>query len=304
MALGIRKYFYLFALVVFISCKKNINIPIPTQPNQLVVNSNFKLDSALQVFLSLSQPSNSNGNLTPYQQATLGIYTADSILIEPLTQMGNYYFSTLFKPISNTLYRLRISTPTQEYWASDSVPNYPNTSIVDTSTIVFQGNNHFFRIEYKLKDTANQKNYYALMLKRNYMQLVPKANTTQMDTLYKSEWLPIETNDFYLTENPESSYSKSYLLFTDRHFNGLSLVLKFGSSKLKDNISNQLTLNTVVYCQQLSAQAYNYYQSINEHLFYQNDPYSQPNAIKGNIANALGAFVGVSQVADTVFFSH
>jgi hypothetical protein len=155
---------------------------------------------------------------------------------------------------------------------------------MDTSRIIFQARENFFQFALKLKNDFNNQNYYGLRVRRNY-----KSGGT--DTTVYSEWLDIESIEFILTEDNRSRFSKKHLLFSDRYFSGTNQELRFGVADLFAGGGNK-TVSVELYVSSFSENAFNYYSSLNEHLLYQSDPFSQPTLLRGNVTNAFGAAIG------------
>ncbi len=291
---------YILLVLVFVSCRKVIDLNLPVQPQSIVLNSNLALDSFLTINLALTQGITENAPNYSINDAFISIYDKDSNLLEVLQNGGNgSYFSNILKGASNKLYIAKIINQNTTYYTSDSIPNQSNTLIIDTARILYQGKPNYFNIDYKIIDNQSQTNYFGLKLKRKYLQYFTTNNL--LDSVIKEDWITIDTRDFYLTENEISQFSKKHILFNDRRFNQSARVLKFGNAEILTT-TNQKTLALIVYMEQYSPQAFTYYQTLNEHLFYQNDPFSQPSAVKGNILNGYGAFVGKSIKADTIKF--
>jgi len=278
-----------------------IDLNLPKQEQSLVVNSNLILDSFIKINLSLTQGITENTANYNINNAIVSIYDSDTNLIEVLQNGGNgTYFSNSLKGLSNKKYLARIINQNKIYWATDSIPLMANTILMDTARILYQGKPNYFNIEYKMIDNQIQTNYYGLKIKRYFKQF-QKINNIP-DTINKEEWINIDTRDFILTENEITQFSKQHLLFNDRFFKNISRNIKFGNHNILNTI-NQKTTSLIIYLEQYSPQAFEYYHTLNEHLFYQNDPFSQPSLVKGNIQNAYGAFIGKSIKADTIKFN-
>ncbi len=293
------KYF----VVIFLSlmaCRKTINYKIPNKQKILVVNSVLINDSFIAIELSQTQGITDNVPNITINDALISIYDKDTNLIEELSNSGNgRYLSLINKGIEMKFYIAKISIQNSQYWVSDSIPQKSISIVKDTSRSLFLGRPNYFNIDYKIKDIQNITNNYGLRVKR-FFEKYQTINSI-IDTAYIEEWLIIDTKDFILTENEITQFSKEQLLFNDRNFNNTEIEVKFGNANLF-NQKSQKTLKLIIYLEQYSISGFEYYRSLNEHLFYQNDPFSQPSALKGNVHNAYGAFVGKSIKADTIKF--
>lgn len=295
-----KKLQYIIFILIFISCRKVIVLDLPVQKQTLVLNSNLTLDSFISINLALTQGITENAPNYSINNAFISLYDKDSNFIENLQNGGNgLYFSNTLKGIPNKLYIAKIINQNTTYYTSDSIPNKSVAFIIDTARIIFQGKANYFNIDYKITDNQKQTNFYGLKLKRKYIQYFTINNI--LDSIAKEEWINIDTRDFILTENEISQFSKKHILFNDRFFSQATRTIKFGNANILSSI-NQKTMALIINLEQYSPQAFNYYQTLNEHLFYQNDPFSQPSTVKGNMPNGYGAFVGKSIKADTIKF--
>ena len=280
-----RKAVIYIALVILVSCKKEINVNIAEKPAILVVNSELFNDSLIEVDLSLTQGIIDNSAAKKVNDAVIEVFSKDSLILDVLTFKGNgRYCSDVLKPKAGFEYLFRISQQNKVYWIDEQMPDSVKANVIDTSRGVFQGQANFFKVRLEIQNDLIKSNYYSFRIKRISKKI------QGLDTILIEEWSDIQSGDFILTEDPESHFSKKHLLFTDTYFKGIQQEFKFGTSILDK--TNQKTIKLLVYVTGYSFSAYKYYTSVNEHLFYQNDPFSQPTLIKGNVPNAYGAAVG------------
>lgn len=283
-------------ICLLVSCKREISIDIPDKTPQLVVNSEISADSLMTINLSLTQNITDNSAKPVVPDAFIEVFDKDTGFLDVLsyTSNGNYVAGSL-RSRAGTSYIFRLSRGGTSYWVSQRIPDTVKCSM-DTSRIIFQGKSGFFQIDLKLNDPSGQDNFYGLRVKRIYETYQGNDTTT------KEEWVVLESIDFILTENPKTKFSKQNLMLTDQYFNGVqNQSLKFGTSGIFSN-KDQNTRMLVVYTTSYTSEGYDYYTSLNEHLFYQNDPFSQPTLVRGNIPGAFGAVIGKYNRADTIRF--
>ncbi len=292
--------FLLFSFII-VSCTKEIDLNLNQQNQKLIVNSNFYLDSFITIKLNLSKSIVDNSTYPLVSNATVEIYDKDTNLIELLNNQGQGIYKTMFNR-ANSLksYLLKISYNSKVYWGIDSVPEQPKIKFVDTSRIFFQGQQNYFNCLYSLKDSLKYKEYYGIKIKK-VAEKYQLNSLNLFDTITYQEWIDIETKEFVLTENPITGFSKKLLLLDDKYFNQRVQFLNFGKSNLFSN-QNEKTKLLIVYFIKMNENGYNFYSSLHQHVFYQNDPFSQPNPLFGNIPNAFGAFAAQSIVSDTIKF--
>lgn len=291
-----KKLAYIGIIFALFACRKQVEIAIPELEPSLTVNSVLCLDSLIRVELSYTQSITDNQPVLKETKALIELYNKDSVLLETLTNEGNGYYTTIAtKAIPSLKYILKIITPKLTYWTSDSVPAGTDSKLVSVDSINFHNNPYFFQITYQMRDKGVFQNFYGFKLKHCYEVF------SATDTVQKEEWLDIETKDPILTEDVNSKFSKKHLIFTDRYFNNMSIFLELGTSKVFNNSSGKSRF-LILYLDQYTYDGYRYYTTLNEHIFYQNDPFSQPINVEGNIGNAFGAFTGKSTNNDTISF--
>jgi hypothetical protein len=287
---------YYSVILFFIgACQKEINFDLSDHQAKLVVNGHLYNDSLISIDLSIS------GQITqsvvqPYVNGVVELFDKDTNQLLTLNNDGNgRYFSSIYKTQANTIYFIKIKTNERIYWIREETPDTVFSEIKDSSRFFFQGNEAYFQLKLELNDKSILKNFYEIKVKRFYKEW------NGIDSINKQEWVDINTQEFVLTESPTSRYSKKQLLFSDRFFNGQKINLNLGMFGLF-NTPQQRTTHLQVYVSSLSLNAFNYYTSINEHLFFQNDPFTQPSQIIGNVPDAYGAITGRYLNVETIVF--
>lgn len=277
-------------LFVFVSCKKEIVFDIETKTPTLVVNAFISNDSLFNFQLSTSQSVISSANNNTVSNATIEIFDKDSNPITTIVEQGlGIYQSTFVRAKPNTLYLYKINALGKTYSINEATPDSIRIELKDTSREVFKGRNNVFICKFKLTDKSILGNYYCIKIKKTFLN--KETNTIQ------EEWCDLETLDFILTEDPKSKFSKKNLLFSDRYFNNQSAWLNIGCNGLFDN-PNQTTQRLDIYASAISSSAFQFLTSLNENLFYQNDPFSQSPQLIGNVPDAYGAIY--SQTMQTI----
>jgi len=287
---------YYSVILFFIgACQKEINFDLSDHQAKLVVNGHLYNDSLISIDLSIS------GQITqsvvqPYVNGVVELFDKDTNQLLTLNNDGNgRYFSSIYKTQANTIYFIKIKTNERIYWIREETPDTVFSEIKDSSRFFFQGNEAYFQLKLELNDKSILKNFYEIKVKRFYKEW------NGIDSIKKEEWVDINTQEFVLTESPTSRYSKKQLLFSDRFFNGQKINLNLGMFGLF-NTPQQRTTHLQVYVSSLSLNAFYYYTSINEHLFFQNDPFTQPSQIIGNVPDAYGAITGRYLSVETIVF--
>lgn len=281
-------------MVLQISCKKNIPFDIEKKTNQLIVDGKLVNDSLFKVQLSLTQSITDNSILPIVDNASIEVFDIDTNIVAVLSHQSNGIYQSLLEKVKpNTFYLFKISFQNLVFWGKEFTADSLKIELKDTFRGVFQGKTNVFQIKFKLKDNSLLSNFYGLKVK--------KIHLTNNGTIKTEEWCEMETIDFILTENLKSRYSKKNLLFTDQFFNNQEAWLNIGLPDLFSNPDKKLT-QLIIYSSSLSENTYQYYSSINEHVFYQNDPFSQPPLIYSNIDKSFGSIVSEFVQTDTIYF--
>jgi len=286
---------YIAIAALLISCKREIQINMDNKPPLLVVDGGLSTDSLMSLRLSLTQNVTDNSGPNWVSDAIIEVFNPDTQILDVMNHQTEGQYKSVIKPVADKSYLFKLTHKGKTYWVNEHVPDTLDCLIQDTSRIIFQGRQNFFQIKLKVDDPSFINNFYGLRIKRNFKKI--EGN----DTVQLSEWVKLETIDFILTEDPQSRFSNQHIMFSDRYFNGLSQFLEFGVSGLF-NQSDQITSSLELFVSSYSKSAYEYYSSINEHIFYQNDPFSQPTLVRGNIAGAFGGIVSEYKVKFLIEF--
>lgn len=291
------------AFVQIMACRKQIEFKIPASEQLLVVNSNLCIDSFISVKLTYTQAINENGKPPIESNAKVEVFNKDTVLLETINNSANgVYQTSSVKAEASKLYLLKISTPRKAYWMKDSCPLECLSHVVKIDSAIFQGKSNFYRIKFQLRDMQLCPNYYGLKLKHTFetYQIIGPGKT---DTLISEEWIDVETIDPLLIQDENNKFSKKHLLLTDLYFNNSAINFTFGTSAIVNNASKK-TKQLNIELEQYSFDAYQFYATLTEHMFYQNDPFSQPTLVKGNIQNAFGSFIGKNIVRTVILFKY
>jgi hypothetical protein len=289
---------YILAILLIVSlfaCRRQIDFNIPEQAQMLVVNSNLCADSFISFTLTYTQSIKDNSAVAMEKNATILIFDVDTNILDIINPSAGGYYKSQVKALPSTIYIAKISIGKKDYWASDSLPAKVEGEISKVDSVIFQGRTDFLRIRYDLSDKQAYPNYYGIRMKHCFEKF------QGADTTLEEEWVDVETIDPVLLEDENNKFSKKHLLLTDLRFNNTTINFNFGTSVIINNGSKRSRM-LVVYIEQYSFKAYQYYSSLNQHLFYQNDPFSQPTQVKGNISDAFGSFIGRNTRADTIAF--
>ena len=298
-----KKCLYILVVLTTISCRKEIEFKLPSGTQSLVVNSNLCNDSLISLKLTYTQAINDNSAINTENNASIELFDKDSLLLEKITNSQNGIYQTITtKAKESTCYLLKISTPKAIYWMKDSCPGACLGSILKVDSTIFQGKTNFYRIKFQLNDLQTCTNYYGLKLKHTYESYIVGIGG-KVDTTVTEECIDVETNDPLLTQDENNKFTKQHLLFNDAFFNLSTINFSFGTS-LVANSNTRKTKQLSIDLEQYSPDAYVFYTTLFEHMFYQNDPFSQPTLVKGNINGAYGSFIGKNINRTVILFKY
>ena len=290
-------------MLTAIACRKEIEFKLPPGKQLMVVNSNLCNDSLISLKLTYTQAINDNSAINTENNATIELLDKDSLLLEKITNSQNGFYQTITtKAKASTCYLLKISTPQAIYWMKDSCPGTCLGSVLNVDSTIFQGKTNFYRIKFQLKDLQTCTNYYGLKMKHTYESYIVGIGG-KVDTTLTEEWIDVETIDPLLTQDENNKFTKQHLLFNDAFFNLSTINFSFGTSLIA-NSNTRKTKQLSIDLEQYSPDAYQFYTTLFEHMFYQNDPFSQPTLVKGNINGAYGSFIGKNINRTVILFKY
>jgi hypothetical protein len=289
------------ATVFLCACVKELPFPDKTFKKQLVINSIMVPFEPVKAFVSETQSPLAEGRFTPFPIATVKLLDEFGKLLDVLTFNPNTQaYEGSYSPLPGEKLRLEVDEEGNLYYAiaQDHIPIKKPLFTCDTSRVFYQGRQNFFQFDFILPDDPDDDSYYRLHCVREYMEYEFVSGT--IDSVFKREVVDLATNDYWFIRNVNLQFSKRELLLTDDGFKGQVAFLKFGTFALADAKTNQKTVAIKLFLSSLSESHYSYARSLNEHLFYRTDPFSQSTAVFTNFTGALGVF-GSYQVDSAVY---
>lgn len=283
--------FLIISLIPFISCRKVLDIELPSKDGKIVINSFFNNNEQLTVNISKSLHILDNVESKLLNDAIVNIYE-DNVFKEKLTNINNGNYITNFIPSKGKTYKVSVSySSLKDAYSENSIPATTNIISVDSSTVYSTNNsgingngesNPQYQLKIKFKDPESIKNYYSLKLYHKNQGYIYK-NTNYQDyypMYFSSNDLIIESWQFN-----ETAY------FSDDFIDGkvYEIIINIDKYNLP-YIDNEviIELNSVSKEYFLYCKSYNLYQSVN------NNPFSEPVQVFNNIENGFGIFAGYS----------
>lgn len=276
---------YIALCLVVLSCKQTIIIDVDDHEAELVVSGQLVADSNLR--LSLGATQNITDQTGPHwvNNGFIEVYNKDTQLLDVLSNgVNGIYQSIAFKPKPNTNYLFKFYGLGKTAWVNEVMPDTFALKFIDSSRVVFKGEPNRFQITFQVDQTRqNKPAYYGIKVKRHYFKVMGT------DTQYFEDYASIASNDLILNEDSRSAYSTQHLLFSNR-------IVLANSQTYRINLvvdsAQQKTTALDLQFSSMSQSGFNYFSSLYEHVFYQNNPFVQPNALVGNVLGAYGALTG------------
>jgi len=298
----LKKTIFYITCLLLVACVKEL--PFPDKPinKGIVLNAILEVGKPIRVHVSETFAPSNVGQAPVIPNATVRLFDSAGAVIEALSfdpQSGYYIGNTIIT--SGTSYKVDADEPTSFYYCvgSDKTPQKVTSYVVDTSLITFQGLDNFFQFDLTLSDDPNERNFYQFYCKRLYYKYVYDTGVL-IDSTLTAENMDLQTNDFWFVRNNNLQYSRKELLLVDEGFRGQVAFPKFGTYRpvLKNELER--TVSITLYVNSLSLNHFIYTSSLNEHLFYQSDPFSQTTSVFSNITGGYG-IVGSSFSDSTLF---
>lgn len=293
--------------LMFISCRKELDVSLDPSDQRMVVNALFAEDSNFYFQISHSTSALGEENPEPLKGATIVVTSSDghTETISEVTELTrNYetreYYISNTKVDSKLSYEIAVSHPDYEsVYATADLPTKVQISKIDTASRLNQGYPELqFTISFE--DPKDIENFYEIQL-------------------YSLNWEPAYDSNFNIIGLQQSLYPLYYYLdsdglftysngtFKDELFDGenYSVTLNvsayyFEDFDIPDTLAGEYSNKVIVELRNISREYYNYQESV--HLYYmtEGDPFAEPVQIISNIEGGLGIFAGYSSSLDTL----
>jgi len=313
---SIKIYFSLIITILFLaSCEKEIEFKGETTDPKVVVNSYIAADSIITAHISESRFFLTNGyTFKNIENASVNIFK-NGVLMEKMTYVGDgIYTGTIkSKPIVGETIKLVVNVPTKNEVSCETKIELQSVILsIDTTQLVssqspisiYNSNNgtletvgyyvnYECKYKLKMKDNANEKNYYRLVVRTHSIFLAGGYSDSYSFTFDDIVSGNSNKNEFSLDGNPSNEYN----VFSDEIFNGKEYSLSFSTSQNTavalpgydlTNITRE-NLKTEVYIdlQSISKSYYLYLKSRSASTT-SNSFFSEPIQIHNNIDGGIG----------------
>ena len=276
----IRKNVLLICLPLLLwACTDIVEIDLPNQEPQLVINGLFTPDSVWNVDISAGQNALSNETYKQVQDATVELYQGGKHLFNLLHNGNGKYKSEVVLPQELQHYTLKVSAPgypTSE--ASNFAPSLPairSIKVYRTFNSLNPSMPPEAEVRFVLDDVPGMQNYYFVSA---YFQ----------DTAYTGEAFKNYSGLNFMAPIEKEFTMGSRYFFSDKLIDGKPTTLTLRYTLIK---GKTVHLNI----SQISPDYYHYVRTLVKQSY--NDNFmTTPGPVHNNIRNGLGIFAGYSTV--------
>lgn len=312
-----RQLIHLAILSMLLSvfgCEQPPSFGLETPRPKLVVESNFTLDKAIQVYVSRSQfiLEEEEEKEEYVLNATVEIYEDDVYLetlelVEPKSGLNEvpYYTTRNLVPKVNTIYTIQVEAPCCDpVMANSRIPNsisLLSASISELSVGEGQEMENLlvtYLVRLSFEDPSEEKNYYHLSLLQQVHRytLNEGGDTVITNSQLRSLVFNPEDND-----NGRVAHFRGGLLVEDNAINN-GKVISFElplNIKLKKN--EEILGKLFLELRAVTEDYYRYFSDLSRQKQSSDSPFSEPVIIYDNIDGGLGIFAGYNSSLDSLY---
>lgn len=287
----------LFFLILFSSCTKIVDIHFPEHTPELVVNCLFTPDSLLTLQVSTTVGFNDSIKNEFTESLDIELYCDDNY-IEDLTDQGKGTYISNIYPEVEKMYKIKINRENAKTITAQSyIPKLPEYINFDTILSFYYDPKEeiFFSLGLlSINDSPTSDDYYSFQL---------TMSPRDFNNFY---YIGYKYTDERLKSSEIEKYEKSFMLFTDKYFNGQDVVLSFDYTAWP---TDSQTYYLIYKFKTLSSDYYKYINSLiihTENQDYFNDPFyvGQPVKVYSNIKNGYGIFAGFNSYTDSLLIQN
>jgi hypothetical protein len=270
---------FFFILISIVACDMVVDVDVPFEKKQLVVNSSFNPDSLWSANVSLNKHILDESSHESVTNASVLIYEND-IAVDQLIHRGNgLYTSNNGKPEVGKTYRIEISAGAYDPIAASShIPNAAPIKSMETTMTENQGGAS--KIIIRFQDNGNESNYYQIKAYNRSFSL--REDFAILEYKYSIE-LSIDDPSGEAIAGDDWSDG---IFLNDILFNG-----KEKEVTLKTHYPPQAL---TVELRTISVDLYNYETTSALQNSINGDPLAQPVNVYSNVKKGFGIFAGYS----------
>lgn len=303
----IKNIIYIFFCLTLLSCEKTIDFNETATKPFMVLNSYINPSEIITVEITKSQSVIKEFKVERITNADVEIFE-NGVLFEKLSYDGKKecYKSTK-KPIIGNTYSINAAASGYNSISSETIiPKKPALTDHIFQEADSEYNNGKMTARIRLKDEANKKNYYRIVVEEGvyYMNGPDDFNQRTFGNNFNKQfewegnimkrWIGLQSKDPVLTGKGQSG--NEYLedvpdnifgIFNDDLFEGEEYTVEF---TFNTYYSEGLQQRVNVYVMSITEDYYLYLKSYSSQTFYDESPFSEPVQIYSNIRNGAGVF--------------
>ena len=298
-------------IISLTECKTVIDINIPEEPPELVINSTLIAGEYFKVNLSQSQHILNEKDFEPVSGATVDIYENGTFLTTlPDSAKGNYISAT-YKPQKGGNYKITVSKKGFKDASAQVIiplhsPSVKDVKLDTIEVIEVDKTVTYLRFDIELKDNINTENYYDISIVKTSWyydynnNLIPPA---LIDSGFVTSQLFLETKDLGLEEF--QSYGQ-HIIFNDNLFNGKTYHINILSDLYNEDAGMYDEAGKTTFSIKVANTSQSYYlYEISTMLqnWTQGDLLAEPVQVYNNINNGYGVF-GAINASTTILEYH
>jgi hypothetical protein len=264
---------------VIASCELIVDIDVPFEKKQLVVNCDFNPEEVWSAYISLNKNILDTLEHSRVTNAFVVVYEND----QPIDTMAHVengkYESDFGKPFAGKEYSIRVQA--EDYGIASAQSHIPNVTQIENVTVIEPdpgSTDYKTKITVAFTDNVNEENFYQLKVFTHHEYL-----GEDFQIVYNSQSVGLSVDD--PSENVEVEDWRAGVLLKDVLFNGkkreVSMITHYPSGG-----------NFLVELRTLSKDLYDYQITRSLQEISNGDPLSQPINVYSNINNGFGIFAG------------
>jgi hypothetical protein len=281
---GSFTYWIFGVLWIFSACTDIVELEYPVHDPLLVVNSVVNTRDPWQVQVSASKGLNNNDFYPLLDEAEVELYQGEKLLGQ-LQSKGNGMYTSAEdeRPEPGATYTLKVRhSDYTDVQASIRMPEVPVLSlpvvdyVKDTENRTSSGK--WIQLTTTLEDDLSREDFYFVRAFSKDSAYAYQEDTMLYFNNYRTIRFPVPINE------------PGFLgmqMFTDRTFQGKAHELTFLVEYYGD-------VETFIQIGKISRSLYDYTQTYNGQINYEESPFGQPNPVSNNIESGLGIFGGYS----------
>jgi Domain of unknown function (DUF4249) len=296
-------------IVSIISCEKSVIVDVPVQPSKLVMNGIVNTASVFNVKVGKSE--------AVLASNTVNSFKVNNAFVQ-LFENGMLKDTFLYNATTENYIAKNgtIPVPTKTYLLKATLNGFANVEAetVTPSNIAIQSivrrvnartdadGNMQDEVKIKFQDIVGESNYYIFNMRR---PIFYNGSTVSygLVSCIKSNDVDIERSNNGDPTDINSCIGNEFLM-TDKNFNGrIKEITLFINSQELVTYTHPITLrkyNPVLEISNITADHFKYKRSLENFRDNNDNPFSEPVLVFGNVKNGYGIFTSFSIARDTI----